>query len=537
MSEWSGALKKSKKKACQYAIALFFSIMPMNAFGETKFFETTVTATYLQFTNREDVQTAILARTENNLFKIAGNYIVDAGFTPQIFPDSTTYIGVAAGILEPEIALLNIEASDVGFLAEASVQASVPLAKLKNGVEQLTIDPVYFPNAVAGRVQVQEILKREKLLEQELTRILTEKGVAGFKAFRNKHMHDSRANQMRLRAVTLNDRIIRHGESGLQEKPGDILSLANDALEQDASNAWLFFHKGRALSLLDQAAQAEAAFTRAIEIDPYFFQAFFYRGMLYNGLAAYEQAILDFDMSINQNTQFYRAYVQRGIAKRENGRPALAILDFRRALQIKPDDVSALNESGITYQRMHRYQEALDAFDRALALDPEYATTYVNRGDTLLGMGREAEGCRELRKACELNRCSDLNRRFESGMCTSQDASAAAYWSRKSFTYVSSEQWVMAFSAASIAISHDPGQIVSYINRCWALAEMGQFDKALDDCHTAVHIDPQAAEAYNNRGLVYQKMKAMEKAGEDYLKACSLGLKTGCTNYLEINQQ
>jgi tetratricopeptide (TPR) repeat protein len=262
-----------------------------------------------------------------------------------------------------------------------------PLAKLKNGVEQLTIDPVYFPNAVAGRIQVQEMLKREKLLEEELTRILTEKGVAGFNALRNKHMYDSRANQMRLRAVSLNDRIIRLGEIGLQEKPGDILSLADDALKQDASNAWLFFHKGRALSLLDQVAQAEAAFTRAIEIDPYFFQAFFYRGMLYKGLAAYEQAILDFDMAIYQNTQFYRAYVQRGVAKRENGRPDLAIFDFRRALKIEPDDVSALNESGITYQRMHRYQEALDAFDRALALDPEYAATYVNRGETLLGYG------------------------------------------------------------------------------------------------------------------------------------------------------
>jgi tetratricopeptide (TPR) repeat protein len=101
----------------------------------------------------------------------------------------------------------------------------------------------------------------------------------------------------------------------------------------------------------------------------------------------------------------------------------------------------------------------------------------------------------------------------------------------------SKEQWSRAFSAASIAISHDPGHIAAYINRCWALAEMGQFDKALDDCHTAIHIDPQAAAAYNNRGLVYQKMNALEKAGKDYLKACSLGLKTGCTNYLEVNQQ
>ena len=152
-------------------------------------------------------------------------------------------------------------------------------------------------------------------------------------------------------------------------------------------------------------------------------------------------------------------------------------------------------------------------------------------------MGRETEGCQELRKACELNSCSGLNRRFQRGKCTSHDASAAAHWSRKSVTYVSKEQWVKAFSAASIAMSHDPRQIAAYINRCWALAEMGRFEKALDDCHAAVHMNPQAAEAYNNRGLVYQKMNAMEKAGKDYLKACSLGLETGCTNYLEVNQQ
>jgi len=518
-------------------LALFLSMMPLHAFGETKHFETTISATYLQFTNKEDAQKAILARAENDLFKIAGNYIKAAGFTPHIFPDTTTYIGVAAGTLEPEIAMLRVEANDVGFLAKASLQVSVSLAQFKKSVEQLTMDPVYFPNAVAGKVQIQDILKYEKRLEQELNRALTEKGIAGVKALRNKRMYGSRANQMRRRAVRLNDRIIRHGEIGLQDKPEDILALANDALAQDASNAWLWFHKGRALSLLDQAAQAEAAFTRAIKIDPYFFQAFFYRGMLYNGLAAYEQAILDFDMSIYQNTQFYRAYVQRGVAKREKGRPDLAIFDFRRALKIEPDDVSALNESGITYQRMHRYQEALDAFDRALTLDPEYAFTYVNRGETLLDMGREADGCRELRKACELNRCSALNRRSESGRCTSQNVSAAADWSRKSFALVSKAQWAMAFSSASIAISHDPGQIAAYINRCWALAEMGQFDKALDDCHTAIQIAPQDAAAYNNRGLVYQRMNAMQKAGEDYLKACSLGLETACTNYLELDQR
>jgi hypothetical protein len=163
--EWGGALKMSKKKACRYTLALFFSILPMNVSGETKYFEATASATYLQFTNREDVQTAILARTENNLFKIAGKYLVDAGFTPQIFPDATTYLAIAAGVLEPEITLLTIEASDVGFLAKASLRASIPLTELKKSVEQLTIDPVYFHNSVAGREQVQERRYRSHLVD------------------------------------------------------------------------------------------------------------------------------------------------------------------------------------------------------------------------------------------------------------------------------------------------------------------------------------------------------------------------------------
>jgi Flp pilus assembly protein TadD/SH3-like domain-containing protein len=56
----------------------------------------------------------------------------------------------------------------------------------------------------------------------------------------------------------------------------------------------------------------------------------------------------------------------------------------------------------------------------------------------------------------------------------------------KSFVLVSQGKFAAAIEAADKAISLDSSLINPYINRAWALSEMGQYDKAISDCNTVL---------------------------------------------------
>ena len=105
----------------------------------------------------------------------------------------------------------------------------------------------------------------------------------------------------------------------------------------------------------------------------------------------------------------------------------------------------------------------------------------------------------------------------------------------KSFVLVSQGKFAAAIEAADKAISLDSSLINPYINRAWALSEMGQYDKAISDCNTVLTIKPDNALALNNRGLANHRKGELRKAGEDYKKACELNLVIGCQNYESVS--
>jgi len=105
----------------------------------------------------------------------------------------------------------------------------------------------------------------------------------------------------------------------------------------------------------------------------------------------------------------------------------------------------------------------------------------------------------------------------------------------KSFVLVSQGKFAAAIEAADKAISLDSSLVNPYINRAWALCEMGQYDKAITDCNTVLEINPDNALALNNRGLANHRKGELRKAGEDYKKACELNLVIGCRNYESVS--
>jgi tetratricopeptide (TPR) repeat protein len=72
------------------------------------------------------------------------------------------------------------------------------------------------------------------------------------------------------------------------------------------------------------------------------------------------------------------------------------------------------------------------------------------------------------------------------------------------------------------AIRLEPRSAEYLNNRGFMLTEMGEFDKAIKDFDGAIALDPNHAEAYDNRGLAWGAQGAYDKAIQDHTAAIKL---------------
>ena len=73
------------------------------------------------------------------------------------------------------------------------------------------------------------------------------------------------------------------------------------------------------------------------------------------------------------------------------------------------------------------------------------------------------------------------------------------------------------------AIRLDPSFADAYNNRGIAYDKLGQYERAIQDYDEAIRLDPQYTNAYYNRGDTYQAMGKSEEAERDLAKARKLG--------------
>jgi tetratricopeptide (TPR) repeat protein len=56
----------------------------------------------------------------------------------------------------------------------------------------------------------------------------------------------------------------------------------------------------------------------------------------------------------------------------------------------------------------------------------------------------------------------------------------------------------------------------AYNNRGIAYAGKGELDRAIEDYNTAIKLNPELADAYYNRGIAYRDKGELDRAIEDY---------------------
>lgn len=178
--------------------------------------------------------------------------------------------------------------------------------------------------------------------------------------------------------------------------------------------------------------------------------------------------------------------------------------------------------TGLEHYQAGDYETALEYFEQCVKADKKNAIARYNRGKALDALGQSNKALGDFKKAIKLD-----------------PAFIQPYYALAEYQLVQ-EEFDKATEWMTEAIEKNPHNPYTYNFRGWILLTAGKNNAAFKDFDYAIHLNPQYASAYNNRGSARYYMQdlamASEKdlllAKEDYLKA--LELQPGL-NYVHRN--
>jgi len=140
-------------------------------------------------------------------------------------------------------------------------------------------------------------------------------------------------------------------------------------IKRAEATAGNWFGYGRALAHSGDPQGAVAAYTRAIALDPSFYEALINRGLIYITLQKYPEALDDFNAALKFG-EIPLAYAGRGQAYYYLKDYDRAIADLEKSIRMFPTD-RAYCGLALAYYEVGRYQESLDAAATSYRQNPE----------------------------------------------------------------------------------------------------------------------------------------------------------------------
>ncbi len=132
-------------------------------------------------------------------------------------------------------------------------------------------------------------------------------------------------------------------ETGQKEK---LLSSLLEAIEEDPTNANLYFLVGKTYDDKKEYEKAEEYYKKSSEVNPTFFEAFYNMGAIYVNQAAETQALAN-DLPLNETDKYNELTDQAGKYLE------MAVPYLEKALEIRPNDVPTITALKEAYARLN----------------------------------------------------------------------------------------------------------------------------------------------------------------------------------------
>ncbi len=183
------------------------------------------------------------------------------------------------------------------------------------------------------------------------------------------------------------------GLAAVLQDAGDVdgavaASLRSTRLRGDADGA---YQLGCTLEQMNRPADADAAFTLAVEVRPGFAEAHarLASSLMRQGKVA--DAAKRYAIAADADPSIAEVHCNLAHARRLSGDADGALKSARRAIDLKPDLAPAHDVLGCVLRDRRRPADALASFRRAVELQPTLAEAVYHFGDVLESVGRVAE--------------------------------------------------------------------------------------------------------------------------------------------------
>ncbi len=308
---------------------------------------------------------------------LADNSLAQAPPLPKVLEDAITILEtperltVPAPTGEEEVsASSNREVIDLENLAEKAFVES----RFQDAVELYSRATVKAPSRSSlylGRAMAHEMLKRPKKAVEDYERALkldsdnyrAMEGLAGILEREGKDIG---------RAIILYDQALaRDPRSVWKENLTVWIRMLQSRLRGSDSSPIALWKQGNRKAQEGKASEALALYTKAIALDPLFYQAYYRRGLVRVEQGDLKGALKDLDATVGLSPELRGALMQRGLIHEHLGNDEQALEDLMRAAEIDSRDPFAHYHLGRLSEKHGLYVDASYSYKQALKLKPK----------------------------------------------------------------------------------------------------------------------------------------------------------------------
>jgi tetratricopeptide (TPR) repeat protein len=352
-----------------------------------------------------------------------------------------------------------------------------------------------------------------------------------------------------------------------EEKDEEALKSYEEALMNDKELSEIFVPLGVLYFRANNLPKAEEMLQKALAASPNDPEAQYFLGRVRYRQKQYTDALTAFRKATAGNGAYTEAFNYTGEVLVLLNKPTEAIAEFKKATELKPDYFEAWLGLGNANYEANNWADAVTAYERATRLKNDNAEAYENLADAyrqipnyekaesnyklaalFLERASEVNGEQAadiysksaymVAKQCEINITRNLKCRWADAVTYIEKAAkhsktgldnANLGWvyynaAREDLSFRLDEaarpKLERAKAALLIAIANDSKYSAGpYMNLGRVLADMGDYDGAINAYQNALKREPDWGFALNELGSIYWKQKKFKEAAAQFKKA------------------
>lgn len=293
--------------------------------------------------------------------------------------------------------------------------------------------------------------------------------------------------------------------------PMAALQHLRTAAQSETAEPFYWVNLGNLLKDLQRPQEAEAAYQRALALEPGEALALYNLGHLYQLYGRWSEAAARFGQATVAQADFLLAWQKLAAMELRANRREQALAAAERAVALAPDDAASWFHLADALGRFQRWPESLEALERSLALQPQFAEAWNNLGLARKQQGDRAGAAAAFEAALEQAPPSDP----ANASLAAETCSNLAQLELDAHQLQGAQQW------SERALALDPQNAQVQFTKGNVLNALGEYELAASALRLALELQSDFPEALNNLGNILLNLRRHSESIATFERAIS----------------